>query len=200
MALPTENRFDFYDCYRALLLIQEAPGLTPDPRDQEIKHFYSTLFRSNGWLDEFGGVTWNAHIALDRMEEFHQAFGPLYAKVDHHLFTKTALKVLNLRADMSLLRSMQMICTVMPALQAMSEAGEMELTPQAVSATLSIKDLLRLYENHAIPVPVRSRIADYMRSLPGATDWKPGDGLAPSAEDMHNQVASQVAQILLMMA
>ena len=194
------KRIDFYDCLRALRMLQDGgSGLTTSHDDQDIKTFYSSIFKSNGWLDEFGSITWNAHVAMDRMEEFDEAFGCLYSSVDHHLFTKTALKVLNLRADMSMLRAMQMICTVMPALKALSESGKMALSPQSISTSLSIPDLLRLHEDEAIPDPVRARIGCYIRSLPGATEWRPGEALVSSAEEMHNQVASQVAQILLMM-
>lgn len=199
MSTHKDKRIDFYDCFRALRLIQGGAGLSSDQRDQDIKAFYSGIFKSNGWLDEYGGITWNAHVAMDRMEEFDEAFGCLYNSVDHHLFTKTALKVLNLRADMSMLRAMQMICTVMPALKVLSEIGKMTLSPQSISASLSIPDLLGLHADEDIPASVRARITGYIRSLPGATDWKPGETLPASAEDMHNRVASQVAQILLMM-
>lgn len=199
MTTSKDKRIDFYDCFRALQMIQGSSGLAPEARDQEIKSFYSGIFKSNGWLDEFGAITWNAHVAMDRMEEFDEAFGCLYDSVDHHLFTKAALKVLNLRADMSMLRAMQMICTVMPALKALSESGKITLSPQSVSASLSIPDLMMLHADACIPEAVRSRIACYIRSLPGATDWAPDQELPASAEEMHNQIASQVAQILLMM-
>ncbi len=199
MSQHPDKRIDFYDCLRALRLIQEGAGLMNEPRDHEIKAFYTTIFKTNGWLDEFGSMTWNAHTAMDRMEEFDEAFGCLYQVVDHHLFTKTALKVLNLRADMSMLRAMQMICTVMPALKALSANGKLEMTPQGVSGALSIPDLLAIHADESVPAEMRSRIAGYIRSLPGATDWVPDVGLPLGAQDMHNQTASQVAQILLMM-